>query len=770
MRGSAKRLRLFILIGVAWALVGCAQQRIRDEADQQLREGRYEAAIQTLKQGVDQYPDSALLRVGLASAESDGVGLLLSEAMAQRSAGNLEGAQERLNRAAALSPQNPRVRDLQAELARDTEALKALGQAKELHKGGKLAAALQAVDAGLARAPRHVELNEFKRQLESDLRLNSALARQHQLAETRTVSLGFNNAPLSSLMEALRDGTGINFVLDRDVQTDQRASVFIKDARAEDAIDLMLSAFQLSRRIVDSKTVLVYPNTPEKHKLHREQVIRVFHLAHVQAKTAADMLQNLLRIEAPYVDERANMLALREPPEIVALAERLVALHDIGDAEVMLEVEVLEVKTSRLTELGINFPNNFSFSLLPSAGQNGITVDTFNNLNLRGGLNGINYNQVGLSVGSLLVNLKREVGDFNTLANPRIRARNREKATILVGDKVPVITTTAASSGGFISESVNYLDVGLKLEVESVVSPSDEVAIKLGLEVSSLAREVRSPTGTVAYQIGTRNANTTLRLRDGETQLLGGLISNEDRTTSNRVPGLGDLPIAGRLFSSQKDDVQRTELILAITPRILRGAARPDIAQAEMWVGTESFTRLRPPPRSDTVARADTSGALASQPSTATSATSPKESSNTTAAAPKGLVLSLQGPAQMKVGEEAEVVLKVQSDVPLTALPLVMGFTADKLQVLAVNEGNYFRQSNAVSTFGHAVQAQKGRLNAGLMSSTDRGVQGEGTVFTARVKAIAAGQASLKHEGGDILGVGTVVPLSTKPAWTVEVQ
>lgn len=754
----------WLLCVLVWALVGCAQQRIRDEANQQLREGRYEAAIQTLKQGVDQYPDSALLRVGLASAESDGVGLLLSEAMAQRASGNLEAAQERLSRAAELSPQHPRVRDLQAELARDAEAVKALAQARELQQAGKLGAAMQAADAGLARAPRHTELGALKRQLETDLRLSSALARQHHLAETRTVSLGFNNAPLSSLLEALRDGTGINFVLDRDVQTDQRASIFIREARAEDAIDLMLSAFQLSRRIVDSKTVLVYPNTPEKHKLHREQVIRVFHLAHAQAKTTADLLQNLLRIEAPYVDERANMLALREPPEIVALAERLVALHDLGDAEVMLEVEVLEVKTSRLTELGVNFPNNFSFSLLPSAGQNGITVETFNNLNLRGGARGINYSQVGLSVGSLLVNLKREVGDFNTLANPRIRARNREKATILVGDKVPVITTTAASSGGFLSESVNYLDVGLKLEVESVVSPDDEVAIKLGLEVSSLAREVRSPSGTVAYQIGTRNANTTLRLRDGETQLLGGLISNEDRTTSNRVPGLGDLPVAGRLFSSQKDDVQRTELILAITPRILRGAARPDIAQAEMWVGTESFTRLRPPPRSDAVVVKDAAGA----PNTTT--TSLPNADSTPSGLPEGLVLSFQGPVTMKVGEEADVVLKVQSGVPLTALPLVLGFTPDKLQVLSVTEGNYFRQANAVSTFGHAVQPTKGRLNAGLMSSTDRGVRGDGTVFSARVKATAAGQASLKHEGGDILGVGALVPLPTKPVWTVEVQ
>ena len=177
--------------------------------------------------------------------------------------------------------------------------------------------------------------------------------------ETRPISLSFRQAPLSSLLEALRDGTGINFVVDRDVQTDQRASVYIREAKLEDAIDLVLTAFALSRRIEDGKTVLIYPNTPEKHKEHREQVIRVFHLSNADAKATATMLQNLLRVQAPYVDEKANMLALREPPEIVALAERLIGLHDLGDAEVMLDVEVLEVNSSRLTELGINFPNNF---------------------------------------------------------------------------------------------------------------------------------------------------------------------------------------------------------------------------------------------------------------------------------------------------------------------------------------------------------------------------------------------------------------------------
>jgi general secretion pathway protein D len=175
------------------------------------------------------------------------------------------------------------------------------------------------------------------------------------------------------------------------------------------------------------------------------------------------------------------------------------------------------------------------------------------------------------------------------LANPRIRVKNKEKARIHIGDRVPVITTTAAATGGFVSESVSYLDVGLKLEVEPLIYLEDEVGIKVGLEVSNIVKEIRTVgSNTLSYQIGTRNAATVLRLRDGETQVLAGLISNEDRQTAVRVPGLGEMPVIGRLFSNTTDTRTKTEIVLLITPRLLRQIARPDAASVEFAAGTEA--------------------------------------------------------------------------------------------------------------------------------------------------------------------------------------
>jgi general secretion pathway protein D len=151
---------------------------------------------------------------------------------------------------------------------------------------------------------------------------------------------------------------------------------------------------------------------------------------------------------------------------------------------------------------------------------------------------------------------------------------------------VPVITTTAGATG-FVSESVNYLDVGLKLEVEPTVHLNDDVAIKIGLEVSNIAREIESGGGTVAYQVGTRNANTVLRLRDGETQVLAGLINDEDRRSANQVPGLARLPVLGRLFQDRSDQVNKTEVVLLITPRVVRNVERPGARLEEFNSGTE---------------------------------------------------------------------------------------------------------------------------------------------------------------------------------------
>jgi general secretion pathway protein D len=195
---------------------------------------------------------------------------------------------------------------------------------------------------------------------------------------------------------------------------------------------------------------------------------------------------------------------------------------------------------------------------------------------------------------SATANFKLTDTDANLLASPRIRTRNKEKARILIGDKLPVISSssTPSTSGPSFTQMIQYIDVGIKLEVEPQVYRDGDVGMKLNLEVSNITKTIQSgdsQTGlsSLAYQIGTRSASTSLRVRDGESQILGGLISDEDRRSADKVPGLGQLPLLGRLFSDHNGDHVKTEIVLQITPHIVRPQLAADVDTQEVWSGTD---------------------------------------------------------------------------------------------------------------------------------------------------------------------------------------
>jgi general secretion pathway protein D len=399
----------------------------------------------------------------------------------------------------------------------------------------------------------------------------------------RPVTLQFRDANLRMVFEALARTTGLNVILDRDVRADLKTTIFVKDASVEDTVDLILLQNQLEKRTLNANTMFVYPATAAKQKEYQDLQVRTFQIANADVKYLQTVLKTILKIKEVSVDDRSSTLVLRDTPEAIAVAAKVIAAHDVPEPEVMLEVAVLEVSRDRLLNLGIEFPTALS-----------LTTPT--DITTLGGLKGLHPSNLLVSPLSANFNFKLQDTDANLLASPRIRARNKEKARILIGDRVPTITnsvTPVATGSSVVTGQVQYQDVGLKLEFEPQVYSDDEVGIKINLEVSNIAREIPGPNGSLAYQIGTRNAQTVVRLRDGETQLLGGLISSEDRNTASKIPGLGQLPVVGRLFSNNSGNNLKTEIILSITPRILRPPAVIDASLREVFSGTESSIRQR---------------------------------------------------------------------------------------------------------------------------------------------------------------------------------
>ncbi|MBT9526043.1 MAG: hypothetical protein IV105_12360 [Rhizobacter sp.] len=592
------RLSTTALLVVALALTACAPGREFVRTGQQMiDEGRLEEGLLQMEKGVSLEPENREYRMLVIRQRDVQVGALLARADAQRSADKLEDAALLYRRVLGIDPNNNRARAGVQAIESQRRQQQRVDEAQGLIAQGRHDDAERSLRAVLAENPSHTRALRLKQHLDDQAgRTAEAAAPVLKPSLRKPISLDFRDANLKAVFDALSRTTGINFVFDREVKPDIKVTLSINNLGIDDVISVLTVTNQLERKTLNENTVLIYPNTPAKQKDYLELGVKTFYLANAEAKTVFTMLKTVLKTKDLYADEKLNTLTLRDTPDAIRLAEKLIAAQDLAEPEVMLDVEVLEIKRSRLLELGIDPPGKFTLlnivpgadTVVTSGGVSTIVRDSSlstTQLTLDR-LRNIKSSSIGIDNPSL--NLRAENGDTNILANPRIRVKNREKARIMIGDRVPVITTTATANVG-TSESVSYLDVGLKLEVEPNVFLDNEVGVKVNLEVSNIVREVRSRSGSLTYQIGTRLATTALRLKDGETQALAGLISDEDRRGTAGVPGMVDLPVLGRLLSSERNDRSKTEIVLLITPRVVRNLANLSPDRNEHAGGTESL-------------------------------------------------------------------------------------------------------------------------------------------------------------------------------------
>ena len=568
----------------ALLLVACSSTpNPLDDSRRRSAEGNGEAALNILQQAIKDDPQNQPLRAEYYRLRDTLSSQWLAQAEMMRASSQFEAADTLYRRVQAHDPGNTRAAAGLAQIEVDRRHRAQTASAEQLFKGGKLREAQDVLRPVLNENPQSREARRLQRAIDDKLVKPVIVSAQLRPSSLKPISIELREVTLRNVFEVLQRASGINFVFDRDVRADQRTTILLRDASIEESIRMVLLTNQLEQKVLNDNTVFVYPNTPQKLREYQELVVKGFYLANADVKQTANMIRTMVKTRDIFIDEKINLLVLKDTPAAIRLAERLIAAQDLAEPEVMLEVEVLEIGANKMQQLGIRYPDTVAWSLSGAAGTPGrVTLPEW--LNRGSELVSLQFNDP-----LFLLSLHQDDGSTTVLANPRIRVKNKEKARVHIGDRVPVITTTAAATGGFVSESVSYLDVGLKLEVEPLIYLEDEVGIKVGLEVSNIVKEIRTVgSNTLSYQIGTRNAATVLRLRDGETQVLAGLISNEDRRSAVRVPGLGELPVIGRLFSNTTENRTKTEIVLLITPRLLRQIARPDAASVEFAAGTES--------------------------------------------------------------------------------------------------------------------------------------------------------------------------------------
>lgn len=567
-----KQVTVKILGGfvLALSLAGCANPIAT--AERLTQAGNYDAAYQELDRAHKLHPEDTALTVAFAKQRDTTSAFLLYQATNAYASGQVDEAKRLLDRMDELIPRDSRAASLRTMIERIPRHKRLLEQAQADYDNNRLDQAGDALHIIIGEDPSNTRATSLLARVD-ERREAQALFDSSQLkTANKLISFEFREAPLKTVFETISRVAEVNFVFDKDVKADTKVTLFLRNTTVDEAMKLIMSTQQLERKLLNDNSVLIYPNNPQKLKDQQDLVMRSYYLINADAKQAQNLIRTMLKSRDTFVDERLNMLVVRDTPEVLRLIDKLIESLDLVEPEVMLEVEVLEVSSSTVRELGLNLPNIVDYGIPgyvgPLTRSDQLLVNVANPL-VRARLNGTS-------------------GSSNLLANPKIRARNHEKAKVQIGEKLPVFTSTSTANVG-VTTSVSYLDVGLKFEVEPSIQLDGDVVMKVGLEVSNVNSQTNGPNGSIAYRVGTRITTTALRLRDGETQVLAGLINDDDRRSASGVPGLSELPILGSLFGVRSSSHDKTEIVLLITPRIVRATKLPALSGAAIPAGTETL-------------------------------------------------------------------------------------------------------------------------------------------------------------------------------------
>jgi general secretion pathway protein D len=404
------------------------------------------------------------------------------------------------------------------------------------------------------------------------------------------ILLNFQEVETARIFEAIGKASGINFIFDDKVDLDREMTVDIGNVTMEKALDILMLQTKNFYKVIDEYTLLIAPDTRQKRQEYEDQVIRTFFLSNADTKTVVTLLRSLLQSRQIAENADLNSVTIKDTPAKVAIAERIIVANDKSKGEVLIDVELLEINRTVAQTLGIDL----SSKTLSVQFRDGAQSLPLNNLKV---LKQAGSWTVGV-IPTVLLSFLKSDSDSRLIAKPQLRVTEGEKAEILIGDRIPIPTTsfnTSQTIGGNIVPitSFTYNNVGITVQIEPRVHHNKEVTLTVSVEISQVTGAVETGGGVSQPIIGTRQIQTVIRLRDGETNLLAGLIQRTDTDSYAGVSGLSNIPGLRRLAGGSDTQKTETDIIMTLTPRIIR---IPDITEEDLmtlWVGTEDNMRLR---------------------------------------------------------------------------------------------------------------------------------------------------------------------------------
>ncbi len=531
---AAPALRLLAL-AAALALGGCATSGALKAGTTAERQQDWDKAVIEYTKAVREDPEDKLARLSLDRAKLRAAEEHFTRGRRLASLGKLEEALVELQLAQQFSPASTEIDDLVRETRNQLRARIPVVREGKTQLQTLIERTRDLPPAGLDLTP--------------DLKMPDTLT--------------FRDASARDVFVALARFAGVNVIFDPGFR-DAQVTVDLRNTAFEQALTSLAGATKNFYRITPPKTVTIVPDTPAKRREYEEEVVRTFYLSNADVKETIDLLRIVIDARRLAPVSGTNAITIKDTPERVAAASRIVAAIDKAKPEVSIDVEVLEVDRTLLREFGLQ---------IATPGQPGISGAVgIEELPTLRDLQNLTSSDVYLTgFPALFYRLLKSDVSSRALANPTLRTSEGVPAQARFGERVPVPNTTFApiATGGVNQQpivSYTYENIGVNIDITPRTHHNDEVSLTLKVEVSSI-----SGTGYGGLPtFGNRSVNTVIRLRDGETSVLAGLIRDDERTVLEGVPGLSDIPLIGRMFARNKLERQETDIILTMTPRIIR--------------------------------------------------------------------------------------------------------------------------------------------------------------------------------------------------------
>jgi general secretion pathway protein D len=727
---------------------GCAAMQMRKLGDQYAKEANWQEAHQAYSEGLKSDPHNRTLRQKSAEARAEAAKQHADRAKKMMEAGQTILALEEIKRALALEPGKTEWHTLAASALKRKEALDALTLGNKMSRNERYDEAITEIERALEVDPTLpggkdalaavVKKRHDQRQMTDSLSLKSR----------KPITLNFQNTKIKEIFETLEKLSGINILLDKDVRNDP-ISISAKDVSFVEALNMIFATNGLFMKRISNETILIAPDTKPKQGQYQDLMMRTFYLSHASAKEMVNLLRTMLETRHLVPNPEFNTILMRDTPEKIALAEKIIEANDRPQAEVMVNVEILEVKKTKGQKYGIRFDAPQVRGSVGEPGEKGdvpgISVQD---------LDAINNSNIFLILPSLVFDFFKQESEAQVLASPRVRVLDRGVAKIKVGDRVPILLSSSSSNSGSTTSnttttSIEFKDVGVDMTIEPSIHLDGDMTLKVNIAVTSLGDKINLGNNQEQFQFGNRSTETLLNVRDGETVVISGLLRDDNRETVVKIPVLGDIPYLGRLFSSTEKGKGKTDVMISITPQIIRAKEIPPKSLQSFWSGTEVAYSGQPlfndlsaidpdfpgPPELDRPGGPRLPGGGPPRPPI-----------------PGPPPIITFQPAEVTITPDAEVTISMQVNGAerLSSAHFLLGYDPAVLNVVRMTEGDFMKIDGGKTEF--ISSASPGGIDLDIKRVGDeRGMTGSGALLNIVFKGVKAGSGKIQIRAASLV-------------------